>query len=111
MVALQVKRIPGGAVLMFLIELAFGNLFDHFLGSWFFRWNLVLSMEVGFSDGSCSIGIFFGGGGHPSSSEFCFLTPVFGQFHMRVQAVLAFQITRSLFFWVLPVSLGPMEGS
>ena len=31
MVALQVKRIPGGAVLMFLIELAFGNLFDNFL--------------------------------------------------------------------------------
>ena len=64
-------------------------------------------MEVGFSDGSCMIGIFFGGGGLPSSSEFCFLTPVFGQFHMRVQAVLAFQITRSLFsgFYRFPLGL------
>ena len=64
----------GGPLIVF-------SVLGSFDGTWFFRWNLVISMEVGFSDGSCLSGIFFGGGGHPSSSE----------------------------FWVLPVSLGPME--
>ena len=81
MVALQVKRIPGGAVLMFLIELAFGNLFDNFLRR---------------GRSSVIVGVLL------------FDPCVWPVSHARSGSA-GISNHKEFVFWVLPVSLGPME--
>ena len=54
--------------------------------------------------------IFFGGGVLTSLSEFYCLTPVPGQFCVRVEACDGIS-DQEKFIWVSPVSLGPLKGS